>query len=71
MVKIDSLNCCLACYPEMQPVIIPGVGLSLAAGAGFGWTFGQETAIHHLELYRLDTMAAQTKFLEWWLKKVD
>ncbi|KAL3530274.1 hypothetical protein ACH5RR_009596 [Cinchona calisaya] len=48
-----------------------GAGLSLAAGAIFGWTLGQEIANHHLQLYRLDTMAAQTKFMEWWQKKVE
>ncbi|KAL3530264.1 hypothetical protein ACH5RR_009586, partial [Cinchona calisaya] len=36
-----------------------GAGLSLAAGTVFGWTFRQETANHHLQLYRLDTMAAR------------
>ncbi|KAL3530270.1 hypothetical protein ACH5RR_009593 [Cinchona calisaya] len=44
---------------------------ALAAGAVFGWTFGQEITNHHLQLYRLDTMAAQTKFTEWWQKKVE
>ncbi|CDP15577.1 unnamed protein product [Coffea canephora] len=48
-----------------------GAGLSFAAGAVFGWTFGQEIANHHLQLYRLNTVAAQTKFLEWWQKKVE
>ncbi|KAL3530263.1 hypothetical protein ACH5RR_009585 [Cinchona calisaya] len=37
-----------------------GAGLSLAAGAVFGWTFGQEIAKHQQQLYRLDTMTAQT-----------
>ncbi|XP_048140391.1 succinate dehydrogenase subunit 6, mitochondrial isoform X1 [Rhodamnia argentea] len=46
-----------------------GAGLSFAAGAMFGWTFGQEIASHSLQLYRLDTMAAQVKFLEWWENK--
>ncbi|KAL3530253.1 hypothetical protein ACH5RR_009575 [Cinchona calisaya] len=48
-----------------------GAGLSLAADTVFGWKFGQEIANHHLQLYRLDTMAAQTKFMEWWQKKVE
>ncbi|KAL3530285.1 hypothetical protein ACH5RR_009607 [Cinchona calisaya] len=48
-----------------------GAGLSLAAGAVFGWTFGQEIAKHQQQLYRLDTMTAQTKFMEWWQKKVE
>lgn len=51
-------------------VFVPaGAGLSFAAGAVFGWTFGQEIASHSLQLYRLDTMAAQVKFLEWWENK--
>ncbi|KAM7274544.1 hypothetical protein ACFE04_016410 [Oxalis oulophora] len=46
-----------------------GAGMAVAAGAFFGWTFGQEAAEHWYQLYRLDTPAAQTKFLEWWQKK--
>ncbi|OWM66946.1 succinate dehydrogenase subunit 6, mitochondrial [Punica granatum] len=46
-----------------------GAGLSFAAGAVFGWTFGQEFANHRFQLYRLDTKAAQVKFMEWWEKK--
>ncbi|KAB2615193.1 hypothetical protein D8674_021781 [Pyrus ussuriensis x Pyrus communis] len=46
-----------------------GAGLSLLAGGVFGWTYGQEVANHWLQLYRLDTLAAQTKFLEWWQEK--
>ncbi|KAI8525888.1 hypothetical protein RHMOL_Rhmol13G0265800 [Rhododendron molle] len=46
-----------------------GAALSFGAGAVFGWTFGHEFANHWLQLYRLDTMAAQVKFLEWWEKK--
>ncbi|OMO51604.1 hypothetical protein CCACVL1_29688 [Corchorus capsularis] len=42
-----------------------GTGLSFAAGAIFGWTFGHEIANHWYQLYRLDTRAAQAKFLEW------
>ncbi|KAK4779069.1 hypothetical protein SAY86_006597 [Trapa natans] len=48
-----------------------GAGLSFVAGAVFGWTFGQEFANHWLQLYRLDTVAAQVKFLEWWKKKTE
>ncbi|KAK6926490.1 hypothetical protein RJ641_008209 [Dillenia turbinata] len=48
-----------------------GALLSLGAGAIFGWTFGQEIANHWLQLYRLDTMAAQTKFLDWWVSKTE
>ncbi|KAK6787954.1 hypothetical protein RDI58_016479 [Solanum bulbocastanum] len=48
-----------------------GTALSLGAGAVFGWTFGQEVANHWLQLYRLDTMAAQVKFMEWWQNKVE
>ncbi|OUZ99233.1 hypothetical protein BVC80_8967g41 [Macleaya cordata] len=46
-----------------------GTVLSLGAGAVFGWTFGQEVANHWLQLYRLDTMSAQVKFLDWWVNK--
>ncbi|XP_052176590.1 succinate dehydrogenase subunit 6, mitochondrial isoform X1 [Diospyros lotus] len=46
-----------------------GAALSFGAGAVFGWTFGQEVANHALQLYRLDTMSAQVKFLDWWEKK--
>ncbi|KAK9280037.1 hypothetical protein L1049_013722 [Liquidambar formosana] len=46
-----------------------GAVLSLGAGAVFGWTFGQEFASHWLQLYRVDTMAAQVKFLDWWDSK--
>ncbi|PON50892.1 Succinate dehydrogenase subunit 6, mitochondrial [Parasponia andersonii] len=46
-----------------------GAGLSLLAGGIFGWTFGHEIANHTLQLYRLDTLAAETKFLEWWENK--
>ncbi|GKV35055.1 hypothetical protein SLEP1_g43372 [Rubroshorea leprosula] len=42
-----------------------GAGLSFVAGAVFGWTFGQEIASHYYRLYRLDTAAAQVKFMEW------
>ncbi|XP_031270407.1 succinate dehydrogenase subunit 6, mitochondrial-like [Pistacia vera] len=48
-----------------------GTGLSLAAGAVFGWTFGHEVANQWFQLYRLDTMAAQVKFMEWWEKKTE
>ncbi|KMT04976.1 hypothetical protein BVRB_7g171390 [Beta vulgaris subsp. vulgaris] len=48
-----------------------GAVLALGAGAVFGWTFGHEIANHTLQLYRLDTMTAQTKFMEWWEKKTD
>ncbi|PWA85872.1 hypothetical protein CTI12_AA146000 [Artemisia annua] len=46
-----------------------GAALSLGAGALFGMSFGQEIANHSLQLYKLDTMAAQVKFLEWWQRK--
>ncbi|CAK9146052.1 unnamed protein product [Ilex paraguariensis] len=46
-----------------------GAALSFGAGAIFGWTFGQEIGNHSLQLYRLDTMASQVKFLEWWQRK--
>ncbi|KAG2674232.1 hypothetical protein I3843_13G110000 [Carya illinoinensis] len=48
-----------------------GAGLSFLAGGVFGWTFGHEIANHWLQLYRLDTMAAQVKFMEWWEKKCE
>ncbi|KAL7002571.1 succinate dehydrogenase [Sarracenia purpurea var. burkii] len=46
-----------------------GAALSFGAGAVFGFTFGHEIANHWLQLYRLDTMTAQVKFLEWWENK--
>ncbi|KAJ8752041.1 hypothetical protein K2173_001067 [Erythroxylum novogranatense] len=48
---------------------LQGAGLSFLAGGAFGWTFGQEVANHWLQLYRIDTLTAQTKFMEWWEKK--
>ncbi|KAE8037639.1 hypothetical protein FH972_010212 [Carpinus fangiana] len=48
---------------------VHGAGLSFLAGGMFGWTFGQEVANHWLQLYRLDTLAAQAKFMEWWQNK--
>ncbi|KFK43152.1 hypothetical protein AALP_AA1G086700 [Arabis alpina] len=46
-----------------------GAALSFLGGGVFGWTFGQEIANHTLQLYKLDTMAAQVKFMEWWERK--
>ncbi|KAJ4826254.1 succinate dehydrogenase [Turnera subulata] len=46
-----------------------GAALSFLAGGVFGYTFGHEVANHTLQLYRLDTLTAQTKFLEWWERK--
>ncbi|KAK9097516.1 hypothetical protein Sjap_023013 [Stephania japonica] len=48
-----------------------GALLALGAGAVFGWTFGQEVAGHWLQLYRLDTVTAQDKFLDWWIEKTE
>ncbi|XP_010274345.1 PREDICTED: succinate dehydrogenase subunit 6, mitochondrial [Nelumbo nucifera] len=48
-----------------------GAVLSFGAGAVFGWTFGQEIANHWYQLYRMDTMAAQVKFLDWWVNKTN
>ncbi|XP_059314963.1 succinate dehydrogenase subunit 6, mitochondrial-like isoform X2 [Lycium ferocissimum] len=48
-----------------------GTALSFGAGAVFGWTFGQEVANHWLQLYRMDTMASQVTFMEWWQNKVE
>lgn len=56
-------------YYGSYPLYMAGAGLSFLAGGVFGWTFGQEVANHWLQLYRLDTMAAQVKFMEWWEKK--
>lgn len=47
-----------------------GAVLSFAAGGVFGVTFGQEFASHWLQLYRLDTLGAEVKFLEWWERKI-
>ncbi|KAE9613646.1 putative succinate dehydrogenase (quinone) [Lupinus albus] len=46
-----------------------GTALSFVAGGVFGWTFGHEVANHALQLYRVDTLAAEVKFLEWWKTK--
>ncbi|GMN46938.1 hypothetical protein TIFTF001_016120 [Ficus carica] len=46
-----------------------GAGLSFLAGGVFGYTFGAEIANHAFQLYRLDTVAAQVKFFEWWENK--
>ncbi|CAM8967236.1 hypothetical protein QQ045_003695 [Rhodiola kirilowii] len=48
-----------------------GTVLALGAGAVFGMTFGKEVANHALQLYKLDTMAAQVKFLDWWASKTE
>ncbi|KAJ8621846.1 hypothetical protein MRB53_030375 [Persea americana] len=48
-----------------------GAVLALGAGAIFGWTFGQEIANHWMQLYRMDTMAAQLEFLDWWKKRTE
>ncbi|GFZ01539.1 succinate dehydrogenase subunit [Actinidia rufa] len=64
----SSFNCsfCLEIFEESAWYC---AALSFGAGAMFGWTFGHEFANHWLQLYRLDTMAAQVKFLDWWEKK--
>ncbi|GAA0173724.1 dehydrogenase [Lithospermum erythrorhizon] len=46
-----------------------GTALALGAGAAFGWTFGHEIANQSLQLYILDTLSANVKFMEWWQKK--
>ncbi|XP_057534521.1 succinate dehydrogenase subunit 6, mitochondrial-like [Amaranthus tricolor] len=48
-----------------------GAVLALGAGAVFGWTFGHEIGNHALQLYKLDTLTAQAKFMEWWEKKAE
>lgn len=48
-----------------------GALLSVGAGGIFGWTFGHEIANHWLQLYRMDTMAAQVKFMDWWVSKTE
>ncbi|GAU29144.1 hypothetical protein TSUD_59110 [Trifolium subterraneum] len=48
-----------------------GAGLSFLAGGVFGWTFGHEIANHTLQLYRVDTLASEAKFLEWWKRKTE
>lgn len=50
--------------------MVAGAVLSFAAGGVFGVTFGQEFASHWLQLYRLDTLGAEVKFLEWWERKI-
>lgn len=66
----DSDAVMLKYFQFLTPVNhLTGAGLSFLAGGVFGWTFGQEVANHWLQLYRLDTLAAQTKFMEWWASK--
>lgn len=48
-----------------------GAGLSFLAGGVFGWTYGHEIANHALQLYRVDTLASEAKFLEWWKRKTE
>ncbi|GAB2285628.1 succinate dehydrogenase [Dionaea muscipula] len=48
-----------------------GAVLAFGAGAVFGWTFGHEIANHWFQLYRLDTLTAEAKFMEWWEKKTE
>uniref|UniRef100_A0A7N0VH24 Succinate dehydrogenase subunit 6, mitochondrial n=1 Tax=Kalanchoe fedtschenkoi TaxID=63787 RepID=A0A7N0VH24_KALFE len=48
-----------------------GTALALGAGAVFGMVFGKEVANHALQLYKLDTMKAQVKFLDWWASKTE
>ncbi|KAE9597304.1 hypothetical protein Lal_00007725 [Lupinus albus] len=48
-----------------------GTALSFVAGGVFGWTFGHEVANHALQLYRVDTLTAEAKFLEWWKTKTE
>lgn len=43
--------------------------MSFAFGGVCGWAFGHEVANHWFQLYRLDTLTAQTKFMEWWENK--
>uniref|UniRef100_A0A7N0RCD9 Uncharacterized protein n=1 Tax=Kalanchoe fedtschenkoi TaxID=63787 RepID=A0A7N0RCD9_KALFE len=43
--------------------------LALGAGAFCGMVSGKEVANHALQLYKLDTMAAQVKFLDWWASR--
>lgn len=52
-------------------MLFEGAALALGAGAVFGMSFGQEIANHSLQLYKLDTMAAQVTFMEWWEKKAE
>ena len=65
--KISFTGICVLWFLPL--LYMAGAGLSFLAGGVFGWAFGQEVANHWLQLYRLDTMAAQVKFMEWWEKK--
>ncbi|TXG64366.1 hypothetical protein EZV62_011360 [Acer yangbiense] len=56
---------------DYESILMDSTALSLGAGAVFGFTFGQEVASHWYQLYRLDTMAAQVKFMEWWERKFE
>ncbi|KAF8404302.1 hypothetical protein HHK36_009185 [Tetracentron sinense] len=46
-----------------------GAVLSFGVGGVFGSTIGQEIASHWLQLYKMDTSAAEVKFVDWWVKK--
>ncbi|KAL5725870.1 succinate dehydrogenase [Ranunculus cassubicifolius] len=46
-----------------------GAVLALGAGGVFGTVFGAEAGNHMFQLYRLDTVTAQKKFMEWWENK--
>ncbi|EXB39668.1 hypothetical protein L484_017143 [Morus notabilis] len=46
-----------------------GTALSFIGGGIFGYTIGAEIANHAFQLYKLDTVAAQVKFFEWWENK--
>lgn len=48
---------------------LAGTALSFIGGGIFGYTFGAEIANHAFQLYKLDTVAAQVKFFEWWENK--
>lgn len=64
-------HCFLCLLFKFFGVYIAGAVLAFGAGAIFGWTFGQEIANHWMQLYRMDTMAAQLEFLDWWKKKTE
>lgn len=66
-----ALNVEVVDFGCLMSLHLLGTALSFGAGAVFGWTFGQEVANHWLQLYRLDTMASQVKFMEWWQNKVE
>ncbi|RVX19219.1 Succinate dehydrogenase subunit 6, mitochondrial [Vitis vinifera] len=57
-------------FPSSFPMLVHKCSTIICCRGVFGVTFGQEFASHWLQLYRLDTLGAEVKFLEWWERKI-